>query len=215
MADQAASNGTAGKGKVKSLTKMAENKILKDLGSSLETHARSAVFACGGSLPFKQILDSTSSGDQHITKAEALETTSDDGASTHSKHPATQTDPLTQNTKGSQASTLKAVYVWFGDKGNATNIVFSATGIPSKDLEQLVLPCQPASFGRGGEAVLDEGYRKAGNLDNEAFATNFCPYQAGIIDVVSQLLVPQTPHDRHCRSIKVCFRPGGQSHRPC
>jgi hypothetical protein len=43
----------------KSLAKMAEAKILKDLSSSLETHARSATFACGGTVFFKSAIDET------------------------------------------------------------------------------------------------------------------------------------------------------------
>jgi hypothetical protein len=53
-------------------------------------------------------------------------------------------------------------------------------------LERLVKACAPASFGRGGEDVFDESYRKAGKLDPAKFMTDFCPYQAGIIDAISQ-----------------------------
>jgi hypothetical protein len=38
-------------------------------------------------------------------------------------------------------------------------------------LEALTAACQAATFGLGGEDVLDETYRKAGKLDNEQFAT--------------------------------------------
>lgn len=47
------------KKQVKSLAKMAEAKILKDLGASLEEHARSATFACGGSVSFKTAIEET------------------------------------------------------------------------------------------------------------------------------------------------------------
>jgi hypothetical protein len=39
------------------------------------------------------------------------------------------------------------------------------------ELEDLTAACQAATFGLGGEDVLDETYRKAGKLDSEQFAT--------------------------------------------
>ena len=47
-----------------------------------------------------------------------------------------------------------------------------------------------ATFGRGGEDVLDEGYRRAKKLDRWQFATNFHPAEYGILDEVSQILLP-------------------------
>lgn len=57
-------------------------------------------------------------------------------------------------------------------------------------LEQLITACQPATFGRGGKDVYDETYRRAGALSAAEFMTDFCPYETGIIDVVTQLLLP-------------------------
>jgi hypothetical protein len=37
----------------------------------------------------------------------------------------------------------------------------------------LATACQPATFGRNNEDVLDESYRKAGKLDIPQFATSF------------------------------------------
>lgn len=50
--------------------------------------------------------------------------------------------------------------------------------------------CSPASFGRGGEDVLDESYRKAAKLDSDRFSTNFNPYDVGIIGAIAQTLLP-------------------------
>lgn len=36
---------------------------------------------------------------------------------------------------------------------------------------------------------------------NRAFATSFCPYEAGIVGIISQLLLPQLTQDEHTRSI--------------
>ncbi|KAL9015715.1 MAG: hypothetical protein Q9180_008847, partial [Flavoplaca navasiana] len=48
-----------------------------------------------------------------------------------------------------------------------------------------------ATFGLGNRDVLDEGYRKAGKLDNTAFSTDFHPHDYGIVDAVQQILMPQ------------------------
>lgn len=54
----------------------------------------------------------------------------------------------------------------------------------------LVRTCEPATFGLGGIDVLDETYRKATKLDPSEFCTNFCSYELGVIDIISQLLMP-------------------------
>lgn len=60
-------------------------------------------------------------------------------------------------------------------------------------VEKLVIGTQPASFGFQGQDIIDESYRKALKLDTSAFSTNFCPYEAGIIDVIGQALLPKLP----------------------
>lgn len=57
-------------------------------------------------------------------------------------------------------------------------------------LDQLVADCEPASFGRGQEDVIDVDYRKAGKLDPDRFVSNFCPADFGIINIVEQILLP-------------------------
>lgn len=95
------------------------------------------------------------------------------------------------------------VQVRFGKSGEGVTLSFGKDGASLQGLGKLLETCQPAPFGRGGETVLDEQYRKAGKLDRSEFATSFCPYETGIIDVVTQLLVPQFKDDKHVRSIKV------------
>lgn len=179
------------KKQVKSLAKMAESKILKDLSASLETHARSATFACGGSVSFKTVVDETT---QETTK-DAPQQESVASASNYDKDKPSP-------------STSDNVQIRFGPSGEGFTVTFGEDGPSSKeDFDHLLKACQPAFFGRGGEAVLDEEYRKAGKLDRSQFATSFCPYESGIVDVVTQLLIPQYKHGKHTRSIKVtlCF----------
>lgn len=58
-------------------------------------------------------------------------------------------------------------------------------------IEDLLRDCAPATFGIGGEEVLDESYRKAVKLDAHQFSTNFNPYDVGIVDAISQVLLPE------------------------
>ena len=64
--------------------------------------------------------------------------------------------------------------------------------ISYQQLQLLMHACQPATFGFGGQDVLDESYRKALKLDPSAFSTNFHPHDRGIIDSVQQILLPST-----------------------
>ena len=57
-------------------------------------------------------------------------------------------------------------------------------------IEGLLKDCAPATFGIGGEEVLDESYRRAVKLDAHQFSTNFNPYDVGIVDAISQVLLP-------------------------
>lgn len=64
----------------------------------------------------------------------------------------------------------------------------SANGTTS--IEGLLKACAPATFGKKGDEVLDESYRKAVKLDSNQFSTSFNPYEVGIIDANSQSLLP-------------------------
>ncbi len=57
-------------------------------------------------------------------------------------------------------------------------------------LKVLLHNCEPDTFGRGCEDVLDKSYRKATKLDASAFATDLCPYGLGIVNTAAELLMP-------------------------
>ncbi|KAI6896541.1 hypothetical protein KC334_g10841, partial [Hortaea werneckii] len=57
-------------------------------------------------------------------------------------------------------------------------------------LQDLIAACHPATFGRGGQDIYDSTYRRAGALGPADFLTDFCPYETGILDIVTQLLLP-------------------------
>ncbi|KAJ7596076.1 hypothetical protein C8J56DRAFT_1012248 [Mycena floridula] len=83
-------------------------------------------------------------------------------------------------------SGCRVVYTLFSDKF----IMFIDLSNPSdEDLEALSQACQPASFGRGNQDVMDESYRKAGKLDSSQFSLPFDLHKSGIMDrVVATLL---------------------------
>ncbi|KAL8830788.1 MAG: hypothetical protein Q9170_005571 [Blastenia crenularia] len=62
----------------------------------------------------------------------------------------------------------------------------------SAGIRALLQTCDPATFGVGGQDVLDEQYRKASKLDKSQFSTNFHPHDCGILDSVQQILLPST-----------------------
>ena len=55
---------------------------------------------------------------------------------------------------------------------------------------ELLEDCSPATFGKKGEEVLDESYRKAAKLDSDQFSTNFYPHDVGIISAIAETLLP-------------------------
>jgi hypothetical protein len=58
-------------------------------------------------------------------------------------------------------------------------------------LNDLLQACALATFRHNGKDVLKDGYSKAGKLDRTQFSTDFHPHDYGIIDVISQLLLPE------------------------
>jgi hypothetical protein len=80
---------------------------------------------------------------------------------------------------------------WDAPNGDLSGkITFPVPSEKASVLEGLVKDCQPATFGYGGENVLDERIRKAGKLEASEFSTSFNPYDYGIVDAVSQALLP-------------------------
>ncbi|KAH9842211.1 P4Hc domain containing protein [Teratosphaeria destructans] len=82
------------------------------------------------------------------------------------------------------------VQIRFGEQDRGVLVTLPKDDTESEPLKKLLAACTPASFGRGQQEVLDDTYRKASKLDADRFATNFCPYACGIIDIVLQMLLP-------------------------
>ncbi|PPQ72211.1 hypothetical protein CVT24_002368 [Panaeolus cyanescens] len=60
------------------------------------------------------------------------------------------------------------------------------SNVTDSDLEALSDACQPASFGVGGQDILDVSYRKAGKMDTSRFSSQFSPVTHGIIDLIRE-----------------------------
>lgn len=55
-------------------------------------------------------------------------------------------------------------------------------------LAHLLEDCEPATFGRGNQEVLDEGYRVAAKMDVQKFSSDYSPYDNRVMEKVSQAL---------------------------
>ena len=64
-----------------------------------------------------------------------------------------------------------------------------STVVSDAQLERLAQACQPATFGRQQQDVLDESYRKAGKMDALNLSTNFNPNKTGIMQAIHDLLL--------------------------
>jgi hypothetical protein len=71
----------------------------------------------------------------------------------------------------------------------------SNAGTKNSGVEKLAADCSPASFGIGGQDVLDESYRRAGKLDLNEFATSFHPADFGLAQNIEQFLLPTIMSD--------------------
>ncbi|KAL4906976.1 hypothetical protein BDW74DRAFT_130997 [Aspergillus multicolor] len=81
-----------------------------------------------------------------------------------------------------------------GDDATASKLVLPLDGsVPETHpdtLRHLVVDCDPASFGRGQQDVIDPEYRRAGKINGDQFATSFHPADFGILENLSQVLLP-------------------------
>ena len=160
---------------VPSLADLTNKALLKSLRDELENETRDSTFACGGSIPF------------------AMEFMND---------PYDTLDDKTATGLEQRLITDKPVTIRFGIPQEGETLVFPPKKEADNDNEgdeykehvrsinELIDTCEPATFGRAGTDVYDEGYRRAYKLDTDQFCTNFCPYNAGIMAVVAQLLLP-------------------------
>jgi hypothetical protein len=66
--------------------------------------------------------------------------------------------------------------------------------VDSVSLEPLVASCQPATFGRNNEDILDESYRKAGKLDRSQFSLSLDGAESVSLEKAGRQLFVDTEH---------------------
>ena len=103
---------------------------------------------------------------------------------------------LGEQTSATSFNRDHTVIRWDSDEGRGRKVSLPVgnNAIPQAAFQQLVEDCQPATFGRGGEDVFDESYRKAGKMDVTHFCTDFNLAEHGILDTVVQALLQGGAH---------------------
>jgi hypothetical protein len=81
------------------------------------------------------------------------------------------------------------------DAGHKVSFPLVDDAAPSRAFEKLLKDCQPATFGKGREEVLDEEYRKAGKMDRSKFSCDFDLAEHEIINTVTQALMKNADGD--------------------
>lgn len=103
--------------------------------------------------------------------------------------------PIGTSTSVSASSPPVQIVWWTGEQpvGDRRLILPLDGAAPESSperLSRLVADCEPASFGRGQEDVLDPAYRNAGKLDPTQFLTSFHLADFNIIESVEKILLP-------------------------
>ncbi|OQD86871.1 hypothetical protein PENSOL_c084G03942 [Penicillium solitum] len=143
-----------------SLTSLAFKEVCRQLEAFVVGKKASASFVCGGLIPID-------------TKAVAGSTSS---------QPISVSPPVR--------------ICWYTDGDNISRVLTlpldsnADSKSASDNLHRLVVGCDPASFGRGQEDVIDPRYRKARKLEPRHFFTSFHPSDFGILQNVEQILLP-------------------------
>ena len=71
-------------------------------------------------------------------------------------------------------------------------VATSSHAVSSAEIRDLITQCQPATFGLQGHDVLDKEYRDALKMEPGQFSMNFHPFDHGILDTITRLLLPQS-----------------------
>jgi len=89
-------------------------------------------------------------------------------------------------------TSTSSLFLFYEDKeGNSHRINFPAS---AQDMEHLSSVCEPATFGRKMEDVLDTEYRSAWKLDNTKFSCSLHPADYDAMEVLRRVLFPGVVH---------------------
>ncbi|VUC33010.1 unnamed protein product [Clonostachys rosea] len=151
------------------------NDQLRALQYCVEANYKEFLFACGGTVTISSEHQEDPAPASEDTASRPESAPSNMSSQISSTHP-----PVTLRWDPQDVST----------PASHSKLIFPTEESTAGNLKHLLADMKPATFGRGGEDVYDESYRKASKLDPQNFSTNFCPYSAGIIGVISRLLLP-------------------------
>lgn len=157
------------------LSKISESPLFKELRESVAEETTAVTFACGGTIP---IASSLSELEDMVPDSKELRCTS-------CLPIDLRWDPSDKSVEARRAK-----------------ITFPLEPHTQGNLERLIQDMEPATFGRGGQNVYDESYRKAVKLDPSRFSSTFNPYELGIVDAVAQALLPSLRHSQQPRAVK-------------
>lgn len=166
-----------------SLSEIAENKVFEELTKQVASESAKSIFAVGGTIPVTAL--------DHRVVCDTDEALSDADERGNDGMKGIEIPNTNLTTTAVHKMRCDPVTIrWDSEATTTAKITFPCSDVEGPNLEQLLKDCQPATFGRGGQDVMDETYRKAGKLDETAFSCNFNPYVLGIVDTAAQSLVP-------------------------
>ena len=178
------------------MAELVQAKLVENLSIFLEKERGLAMFACGEVIPIKHIDTAESSGGEKPT----------DDKPAQNDNPCKKDKSTTVDLPATECVSSPVTLRWDAPDGktpsHSTKLNFPLDDATGQNLLNLLSATAPASFGRGGENVLDETYRKAFKLDTSKFSSTFNPYELGIVDTIAQLLLPSTIDSRAYRSVR-------------
>lgn len=144
------------------------------------------MFACGGEIPIEA---ATQAAQPNAPTVNLIHSTRQPGV----VKPRTVSAPVTLRWDGQPGTP---------ELGNAQKLLFPPEPTTTGNLQQLVTDMAPATFGRNGQDVYDEAYRKALKMDTSEFCSTFNPYESGIVDTVAQVLLPSVIDSTRFRAVR-------------
>jgi len=159
-----------------SLVQLAEREVLAQLKKAVSMSQATANYCCGGSIPISAATDAP------------------EPCATKPKEKKAKTNPTA--TSSTIVQSAVAIRWDIPNEANLSKKILFPFVPENSDnqaaslLDDLLGACAPATFGLDGQDILDVSYRKAGKLDRKQFSVDFNPYEHGIIDAISQILLP-------------------------
>lgn len=162
------------------------------LGNFIMSH--SSTFTCGGAIP---VIDAASSSQDGETILSSRKGVTSKEAQKHRAKAAQTASSHSSVPSSKDPASPPVILRWDSPDGPGAPVQFPIKGQEGTAFEELVQACKPAGFGRGGQNVMDPEYRTAVKMDNSKFSTTLCPYSLGIMDQITNMLLPSVTDFKH------------------